>query len=103
MLSKIAQYTHQYVLSEISMQGITATTLARNTSAVLDRVARERQPIMIERGSAVVARLSPELGTMTAAQTFANFNAPMLSAKEGRAWLKGSRPFANDTLRDPWA
>lgn len=85
------------------MQGITATALARNTSAVLDRIARERQPIMIERGNAVVARLSPEVGAMTAAQALANFNAPRLSAKEGRAWLKASRPAATDTLRDPWA
>lgn len=85
------------------MQGITATALARNTSAVLDRVARERQPIMIERGNAVVARLLPEVGMMTAAQALANFNAPKLSAKEGRTWLKESRPKASETLRDPWA
>lgn len=85
------------------MQGITATALARNTSAVLDRVARERQPIMIERGNAVVARLSPEVGMMTAAQALANFNIPKLSAKEGRAWLRESHPTASDTLRDPWA
>jgi antitoxin (DNA-binding transcriptional repressor) of toxin-antitoxin stability system len=85
------------------MEGITATLLARNTSAVLDRVARERQPILIERGRTVVARLSPEVGTMTAAQALANFNVPTLSAKEGRAWLKESRPAATDTLRDPWA
>lgn len=84
------------------MQGITATLLARNTSAVLDQVVRERQPILIERGRTVVARLSPEAGTMTAAQALANFNAPTLNAREARTWLKDSRPTANDSLRDPW-
>ena len=58
------------------MDSITATSLARNTSAVLDRIARERQPILIKRGRTVIARLSPEVGTMTAAQAFANFNVP---------------------------
>ncbi|MEQ1593542.1 MAG: type II toxin-antitoxin system Phd/YefM family antitoxin [Casimicrobium sp.] len=85
------------------MQGISATLLARNTSEVLDRVVRERQPILIERGRTVVARLSPEAGVMTAAQALANFNVPKLSTKEGRAWLKDSRLPAVDTLRDPWA
>ena len=85
------------------MEGITATDLARNTSAVLDRVTRERQPILIERGRAVVARISPEVGAMTAAQALANFNVPKLTASEGRAWLKDSRQPARDALRDPWA
>jgi antitoxin (DNA-binding transcriptional repressor) of toxin-antitoxin stability system len=58
------------------MDSMTASSLARNTTAVLDRVARERQPILITRGGRVVARLSPEVGTMTAAQAFANFNVP---------------------------
>lgn len=84
------------------MQGITATLLARNTSAVLDQVVRERQPILIERGRTVIARLSPEAGTMTAAQALANFRAPALSAREGRAWLRDGRLNANESLRDPW-
>jgi antitoxin (DNA-binding transcriptional repressor) of toxin-antitoxin stability system len=58
------------------MESITVTSLARNTSAVLDRVARERKPILIKRGHTVVARLSPEVGTMTSAQALANFNVP---------------------------
>jgi antitoxin (DNA-binding transcriptional repressor) of toxin-antitoxin stability system len=58
------------------MESTTVTSLARNTSAVLDRVARERKPILIKRGHTVVARLSPDVGTMTAAQVFANFNVP---------------------------
>lgn len=87
---------------EGSMQGITATLLARNTSAVLDQVVRERQPILIERGRTVIARLCPVAGTMTAAQALANFNAPALSAREARAWLKDSRLTANESLRDPW-
>ena len=58
------------------MESITATALARNTSAVLDRIARIRQPILIKLGRTVVARLSPEVGTMTAAQALANFNVP---------------------------
>ena len=58
------------------MDSITATTLARNTSAVLDRVTRERQPILIKRGRTVVARLSREVRTMTAAQALSNFNVP---------------------------
>jgi hypothetical protein len=33
----------------------------------------------------------------------ADFNAPKLSAKQSRAWLKDSRPKASDTPRDPWA
>ncbi len=84
------------------MQGITATLLARNTSAVLDQVVRERRPILIERGRTVIARICPEAGTMTAAQALANFNAPALSAREARAWLKDSRLTANESLRDPW-
>ncbi len=84
------------------MIGISATLLARNTSAVLDQVVRERQPILIERGRTVIARLSPEAGTMTAAQALANFNAPTLSAREARAWLKDSRPVVSEAMRDPW-
>ena len=58
------------------MHSITASELARNTSAVLDRVTRERELILIKRGGTIVARLSPEVGTITAAQALANFNVP---------------------------
>ena len=41
------------------MHSITASALARNTSAVLDRVTCERELILIKRGGTIVARLSP--------------------------------------------
>ena len=58
------------------MHSISASELARNTSAVLDRVTRERELILIKRHHTIVARLSPQARTMTAAQALANFNVP---------------------------
>jgi len=85
------------------MRGISATELARNTSAVLDRVISERNPVFIQRGKTVVARITAEGGQMTAAQALQGFNAPILTKAEARAWLKDSRAANRDRLRDPWA
>jgi hypothetical protein len=58
------------------MERIAATFLARNTRSVLNRTESERQSILITRGRTVIARLSPDVGTMAAAQALANFNIP---------------------------
>ncbi|MBE3603317.1 type II toxin-antitoxin system Phd/YefM family antitoxin [bacterium] len=90
------------------MKIITATELARKLSAVLDRMAIEREEIVIERNHRQVARLSPAPGRLTALEALADLYRT-LPEEAAAGWeadsrasgLKGER-VAGGT-RDPWA
>lgn len=90
------------------MKTITATELARNLSAVLDRLAAEGGELVIERNHRQVARLAAGPGRLTALEAMADLyrtlpdDAAVGWEAESRAsGLKGSR--LADGVRDPWA
>jgi antitoxin (DNA-binding transcriptional repressor) of toxin-antitoxin stability system len=87
------------------MPTITATELARNTSAILNRVSASNQIVDIERNRTIIARIVPPVRTMTAAEALAGL-ANTLSPEEGAEWLKDSRNEGPDefdqSVRDPW-
>jgi antitoxin (DNA-binding transcriptional repressor) of toxin-antitoxin stability system len=91
------------------MQTVTATDLARRTRDVLDQVIRHGETVMVERNSVVIARISPITtlrplpGNMTAAEALAGLPLPILSARQGAAWLQESKASFDDAVGDPWA
>lgn len=90
------------------MKTISATDLARKLSAVLDRLALEREEIVIERNHRQVARLSPVPGRLTALEAMADLYRT-LPEEAAAGWeadsrsggLKGER--LADGVRNPWA
>jgi antitoxin (DNA-binding transcriptional repressor) of toxin-antitoxin stability system len=90
------------------MKTLTVTELARNLSAILDRLAVEREEIVIERNQRQVARLLPGPGRLTALEALADIYRT-LPADAGATWEADSRAsgLAGQRLpqgmRDPWA
>jgi antitoxin (DNA-binding transcriptional repressor) of toxin-antitoxin stability system len=84
------------------MEKITATELARNTRDILDRVVSFGVTIAVERNHTLIAQILPAERTMTAEQALAGFR-PMLTPKQESRWLRESRKYLDDTVRDPWA
>ena len=84
------------------MRTISATDLTRNTREILDVVANRGETVMVERNRVPIAQIVPPDRTMTAAQAIAGLTA-MLEADEAAAWLKESRDFFHEAVRDPWA
>ena len=85
------------------MKTISATDLARNTRALLDRVVSRGETIVIERNNTAVAKLVPPEAQMTADQALAGLPTPLLTKKQAAAWLKDSRNSFGQTVDDPWA
>ncbi|MDR3418729.1 MAG: hypothetical protein P4L83_21355 [Nevskia sp.] len=83
------------------MQTISATDLARNTREILDRVASRGETVAVQRNRTTIARIVPPEPTMTAAQALAGLQ-PMLTHKQGAAWLKDGRGGFDESVRDPW-
>jgi antitoxin (DNA-binding transcriptional repressor) of toxin-antitoxin stability system len=87
------------------MPTISATELARNTSAVLDRVIAHSESIEIERNRSVIARIVPPVRLMTAAEAMAGLGGG-LTKEEAENWLRDSRNEGPDefdqSVRDPW-
>ncbi len=87
------------------MERITATQLARNLRALLDRVSESREECLVERGRRVIARIAPTPGEMTAEQAMADLYRT-LDENAGKDWLedadKASKALS-DEMRDPWA
>ena len=88
---------------EPKMQTISATELARNTREILDTVASRRETVVIERNHAIIAQIVPPSRNMTASQALDGLASPMLTAAQAAAWLRESREFFDDTVRNPWA
>jgi antitoxin (DNA-binding transcriptional repressor) of toxin-antitoxin stability system len=84
------------------METVSATDLARKTSAILDRVVSRGETVAIERNNVTVAQLAPPAATMTAAQALEGL-VRMLTPQQGADWLKDSRDGFSDDIRDPWA
>ncbi len=84
------------------MQTISATDLARNTRAILDRVVARGETVAIERNHTLIAQIAPPERTMTASQALAGLGWPKLAPKQAVAWLKDSRDHFDDAVRDPW-
>lgn len=87
------------------MERITATQLARNLRALLDRVSESREEYLVERGRRAVARIVPTPGEMTAEQAMADLYRT-LDESAGEDWLKDAGKASktlSDELRDPWA
>ncbi|MFZ0887783.1 MAG: type II toxin-antitoxin system Phd/YefM family antitoxin [Candidatus Binataceae bacterium] len=89
------------------MKTITATELARNLSEVLDRLAVEREEIVIERNHRQVARLIPGPGRLTALEALADVYRT-LPEDAGATWEADSRAGGlqgerlSKGVRDPW-
>ena len=84
------------------MQTISATDLARNTRAILDRVVSRGETVTIERNHILIAQIAPPERTMTASQALAGLGRSELALKQAAAWLKDSRDHFDDAVRDPW-
>jgi len=85
------------------MQTISATSLARNTREILDRVTTLGETVAIERNHSVIAQIMPPQRSMTAAQALAGLSHPMLTSTQAAAWLSDSKADFDDAVRNPWA
>jgi len=87
------------------MRTITATELARNFRAMLDKVEFKREELIVVRNNHEVARIIPGPTTMTALEAMADIYRT-LPDEAARGWLKDSRSAEKnltDEVRDPWA
>lgn len=84
------------------MQTISATALARNTRAILDRVATRGETVIVERNHVTIARIVSPEPTMTATQALADLR-PTLTRQQADAWLAEQPLVLDETVRDPWA
>jgi len=86
---------------------ITATVLARNLSEVLDRLAIEREQIVIERNNREVARLLPSPSRLTALEAMSDLFRT-LPASAAAGWERDSRAVSlrrtrlSKGARNPW-
>jgi len=87
------------------MKKITATELARNLRAVLDRVRESGESYIVERGGQPVVQVTPTPGEQSAEQALADLYRT-LSPQVAESWLDDARRGSDaldDELRDPWA
>ena len=82
------------------MRTISASDLARNTSAILERILLG-ETVRVLRNRTEIADIVPARRTMTAAQAIAGLEGG-LSAAEGESWLKDSRGEFDEEVRNPW-
>jgi antitoxin (DNA-binding transcriptional repressor) of toxin-antitoxin stability system len=87
------------------MQVISASDLARNTSAILERILTG-ETISVMRNRTEIAHIVPAKRTMTAAQAIHGLEAKLTPA-QGDSWLRDSRPEPDqgifyDEVIDPW-
>jgi antitoxin (DNA-binding transcriptional repressor) of toxin-antitoxin stability system len=71
------------------MQIISASDLARNTSAILERILTG-ETVSVMRNRTEIAHIVPAKRTMTAAQAIAGLEGKLTPA-QGDSWLKDSR------------
>ena len=90
------------------MSTLTVTTVARSFSAVLDRVERDQEEIILVRRGRTIARLVPESGSQNALEIFGDLYRTLddKTANALAATISRTRKGAGGTLdglRDPWA
>ena len=79
---------------------ISASDLARNTSAILERI-HMGETIRVMRNRTEIAHIVPAKRTMKAAQAIAGLEGG-LSPAQGESWLKDSRGEFDEEVRNPW-
>jgi antitoxin (DNA-binding transcriptional repressor) of toxin-antitoxin stability system len=82
------------------MQIISASDLARNTSAILERILMG-ETVRVMRNRTEIAHIVPAKRTMTAAQAIKGLVGKLTPA-EGESWLKDSRGEWDEEVRNPW-
>lgn len=82
------------------MHFVSASDLARNTSAILKRILTG-ETVSIMRNGSEIAHLVPPRRTMTAAQAIAGLHGKLTPAQSD-SWLKDSRGEFDDEVKDPW-
>jgi len=82
------------------MQIISASDLARNTSAILERILMG-ETVSVIRNRTEIAHIIPAKRTMTAAQAIAGVEGG-LSPAQGESWIKDSRGEFDEEVRNPW-
>ncbi len=82
------------------MQAISASDLARKTSAVLERILAG-ETVSVMRNRSEIAHIVPARRTMTAAQAIAGLGGRLTPA-QGDSWLKESRGEFEEEVRNPW-
>jgi len=82
------------------MQTISASDLARNTSAILERILLG-ETVRVLRNRTEIAHIVPARRTMTAAQAIAGIGG-RLTPEEGEAFLRDSRGDFDEEVRNPW-
>jgi len=84
----------------MKMQTISASDLARNTSAILERVLLG-ETVRVLRNRTEIAHIVPARRTMTAAQAIARIRG-LLTPAQGEAWLRDSLGDFDQEVHDPW-
>lgn len=84
----------------MEIQTISASDLARNTSAVLDRVL-SGETVGVVRNRAAIAHIVPARRTMTAAQAITGLEGKLTPA-QGDSWLQDSRGEFDQEVAQPW-
>ena len=79
---------------------ISASDLARNTSAILERILMG-ETVSVIRNRTEIAHIIPAKRTMTAAQAIAGVEGG-LSPAQGESWIKDSRGEFDEEVRNPW-
>jgi antitoxin (DNA-binding transcriptional repressor) of toxin-antitoxin stability system len=82
------------------MQIISASDLARKTSAILERILAG-ETVCVMRNRTEIAHIGPAKRTMTAAQAVAGLGG-MLTPAQGDSWLKDSRGEFDEEVTNPW-
>lgn len=82
------------------MQIISASDLARKTSAVLERILTG-ETVSVVRNRTEIAHIVPARRTMTAAQAIAGLSGKLTPA-QADAWLNDSRGEFDEEVPDPW-
>ena len=82
------------------MQFVSASDLARNTSAILERILTG-ETVRVMRNRTEIAQIVPARRKMTAARAIAGLEAKLTPA-QGDSWLRDSRGDFDEEVRDPW-
>jgi len=82
------------------MRVISASHLARNTSAILERILTG-ETVSVMRNRTEVAHIVPARRSMTAAQAIAGLEGKLTPA-QGDSWLRDGRGEFDEEVRDPW-
>ena len=82
------------------MQIISASDLARNTSAILERILTG-ETVSVMRNRTEIAQIVPAKRTISASQAISGLGEK-LTAAQGDSWLKDSRGEFDEEVTDPW-